>query len=215
MHSEADKYTNKLLFLALVLFTVSLGYMMKELLETDKLVNSFLLEKISTDQLNEISRRKKNLEWIGYAMSPALLFLKITIVSVVLWIGCFLFDKKANYRSIYGITLRAEFIFLFVIISKTVWFYFFSSNHTLEDVQYFYPLSVLSIVGHKELEVWYIYPLQILNLFEFIYWIVLIDLLSKHLKIRSEKVLEIVVSSYGVALIIWIAIVMFFSINFS
>ncbi|MBX3240804.1 MAG: hypothetical protein KIT80_23065 [Chitinophagaceae bacterium] len=215
MHSITELHINKLLFLLLVLFTVSLGYLMKELLDTDKLVYTFLLERVSVDQFDEMMSRKKSMNWLGLVITPALLFVKISIMSAVLWTGCFFFDKRISYKSLFNIAVKAEFIFLLVIIVKIIWFYFFFTEYSFEDIQYFYPLSVLNIVGYERLEPWYIYPLQVLNLFEFIYWMLLIYLLAKELNIKPDKVFNIVAGSYGVGLLIWVIAVMFFTINFS
>jgi hypothetical protein len=47
---------------------------------------------------------------------------------------------------LWGFVIIAEFVFLLVPIFKIIWFYFFQTNYTLEDIQYFYPLSALNIV---------------------------------------------------------------------
>ena len=90
--------------------------------------------------------------------------------------------------------LLGECIFLVVPIVKLCWFAFFQPNFTLEDVQYFYPLSALNITGYKGIAVWFIYPLQVLNVFEGI---------------------NIMASGYGVGLLLWVVCVMFFTLNIS
>ena len=100
-------------------------------------------------------------------------------------------------------------------------FYFFQTNYTLEDLQYFYPLSTLNIVGYKGLEAWFIYPLQVLNLFEFAYWLLLSYFVGKLAFTEKDKGkpmdlgFKIVASSYGSALLLWVVVVMFFTLNYS
>ena len=120
-----------------------------------------------------------------------------------------------KYRKIFNIVLQAEFIFILVTLTKVGWFYFFKSDYNLEDWQHFYPLSALSIVGYEGLQAWFIYPFQVLNLFELAYWLTLAYLLGKELKIKADKGFSIVASSYGVALLIWVVGVMFFTLNMS
>ena len=87
--------------------------------------------------------------------------------------------------------------------------------YTLEDLQYFYPFSTLNIIGYEGLEPWFIYPLQVLNLFELVYWLLLGYGLSKSLKTSMDAAMGIVVSSYGVGLLIWVVAVMFLTLNMS
>ncbi len=201
--------------LSLLISSILLTYLAKELLNTDDLFDKILIENFSTNQLDEIARIKKDIGGIGYILIPIFLLLKICVTALVIWIGCFLSDKKVNYKSLFNLVVKAEFVFLLAVIFKTIWFYFFNTEYSLEDIQYFYPLSVLNTIGYKGLDPWYIYPLQVLNLFEFIYWMLLTYLLAKELNVKSEKAFNIVASSYGSALLIWVVAIMFLTINFS
>ncbi|MFT3949067.1 MAG: hypothetical protein QM763_19035 [Agriterribacter sp.] len=188
---------------------------MKELLNIDYLYEATLSDSLSINQVNEIITLKDKFNWIGYAIVPVILLIKIGIVSAILWTGCFFFNKKISYKSLFTIVVKAEYIFLLVIIFKTTWFYFFHNNYSLEDIQYFYPLSVLNIIGYKGLEPWYIYPMQVLNLFECVYWGLLIYMLAKALNMKTDKAFNIVAGSYGAGLLIWVITIMFLTINFS
>jgi hypothetical protein len=74
-------------------------------------------------------------------------------MATILDIGPYFFSKtKITFKELWGFVIIAEFVFLLVPIFKIIWFYFFQTNYTLEDIQYFYPLSALNIVDYKELE---------------------------------------------------------------
>lgn len=206
---------NLLLFSTIVILIVFLGFFSKSILETDDLIISSLAEQLTQDQIESILNFQEKWQWVSYTILPLLLFIKIWIIATILNIGCFFFVKDIEYKKLFNIVIKAEFIFLLVIILKTAWFYFFQTNYTLEDLQYFYPLSALNIVGYQGLDVWWIYPFQTLNLFEVVYWMILAYLLGKELKISMGKGLKIVASSYGVSLLIWIVGVMFFTLNMS
>ena len=90
------------------------------------------------------------------------------------------------------------------------WFYY-----KLEDIQYFYPLSALNIVGYQDLEPWFIYPFQTLNLFEVTYWLILAYFIGKATQTSMDQGLKIVAYSYGSALLLWVVTVMFFTLNYS
>lgn len=134
---------------------------------------------------------------------------------MVLSAGTFFFDKEIAYKQLWGIVIKAEFLFVFVGLIKIGWFYFFKDGFTFEDVQYFYPLSLLNFTGYEGLETWWIYPLQVANLFEVLYWIILASSLGKELSTSFFESLKIVLSSYVPALIICVGFVMFFILNVS
>lgn len=76
-------------------------------------------------------------------------------------------------------------------------------------------MSALNIIGYEGLQPWFIYPFQVLNLFELAYWVILAYLIGKELNENTDKGMSIVVSSYGVSLLIWVVGVMFFTLNIS
>lgn len=92
----------------------------------------------------------------------------------------FFFSKTPiKLKQLWIFVISAEFVLLLVPIFKILWFYFFEPNYNLEDVQYFYLLSALNIVGYKGLEPWLIYPFQVLNLFELAYCLILAYFIGK------------------------------------
>lgn len=202
------------LFIISILFLV-LNYLSKIILNLDEILVSSLSERMSTKQLSNYLIFKNKWQWLSNLILPIILILKITIIASILDIGCFFFSKKIKYKNLFKIVIKAEFIFLLVIIFKTVYFYFFKESYTLEELQSFYPLSALNIVGFQNLETWFIYPFQVLNLFEVAYWFILAYLLGKEINDTTEKGFSIVASSYGVSLLIWVVIVMFLTLNIS
>ncbi len=181
-----------------------------------------LEQKISTEQIQQILNFKEKWQWLSYTIIPIILFIKTTLVASVLYIGTFFFSKtKVTFKQLFNAVVKAEFVFLGVGVLKIIWFYFFQTNYTLEDLQYFYPLSALNIVGYKGLDNWFIYPLQVLNLFELAYWLLLAYFIGKLAFTEKDKGkpmdlgFKIVASSYGSALLLWVVVVMFFTLNYS
>lgn len=205
------KYLFLLLFISYMLF----GYISKEILNTEDLYASSLSEQFTQEQIQEALNLQQKWQWVGYAIIPLLLLLKISIIAAILDAGCFFFDKEIKYKKLFNIVVKAEFVFLLVIVFKTLWFYVFQQEYTLEDLQYFYPLSAINITDYEGLQTWFVYPLQVLNLFELTYWVILAYLLGKELKVSTNKGLSIVASSYGVGLLIWVVAIMFLTLNMS
>ena len=188
----------------------------------EELQINFLKVKLTDDQINKYLDFQKKWEWVSYSLLILFLIIKTTIIASVLYIGTFFYSKaKVTFKQLFNTVVKAEFVFLSVGVLKIVWFYFFQTNYTLEDLQYFYPLSALNIVGYQGLESWFIYPLQVLNLFELAYWLLLAYFIGKLAFTEKDKGkpmdlgFKIVASSYGSALLLWVVVVMFFTLNYS
>ena len=194
----------------------------KSLLNLDNLLIDSLSSSYSYEQINEYLNFQKKWEWFSYLIIPILLLIKMSIIASIIYIGAFFHSKaKVTFKQLFNAVVKAEFVFLGVGVLKIIWFYFFQTNYTLEDLQYFYPLSALNIVGYKGLESWFIYPLQVLNLFELAYWLLLAYFIGKLAFTEKDKGkpmdlgFKIVASSYGSALLLWVVVVMFFTLNYS
>lgn len=117
--------------------------------------------------------------------------------------------------------ISLEYVFLLSIPFEIIYFKFFNTSATLEEIQYFYPLSALNIVGYQGLDSWFIYPLQVLNLFELAYWLLLAYFIGKLAFTSKDKGkpmdlgFKIVATSYGSALLLWVVVVMFFTLSYS
>ena len=199
-----------------------LSYFSVIVLPINDLLYQSYSEKLTTVQIEKVFAFQEKWRWISYALVPLLLLLKISLIASVLYIGTFFYSKvKVTFKQLFDAVIKAEFVFLLVSILKIIWFYFFQTNYTLEDLQYFYPLSALNIVGYQGLESWFIYPLQVLNLFELAYWSLLAYFIGKLAFTEKDKGkpmdlgFKIVASSYGSALLLWVVVVMFFTLNYS
>lgn len=188
----------------------------KSILKFDELLYNSLAERLTSKQIEGYFELQTKWKWVGYIFVPIYILLKTSIIASVLYIGTFFFsENEIKYHKLWDISIKAEFIFILVPVLKILWFYFIKINYTLEDFQYFYPLSALNITGYKGLELWYIYPFQILNLFEFFYWLLLAYFIGKTTETNMDRGLKIVLSSYGSTLLLWVAVVMFFTLNYS
>lgn len=188
---------------------------------TNKIINlkdllrHFLVDFLSIDQINNYFELQDRWHWLTYLYIPLLILIKTSVISLILYVGLFLSSKETKYNQLWNATIKAEFIFLLVPVFKIIWFYFFQPNYDLNDIQNFYPLSALNIIGYQGLESWLIYPFQVLNVFELFYIIYLANQLGKATKTDTDYGLKIVSISYMPGLFLWITIVMFFTLNYT
>ncbi|WP_245859440.1 hypothetical protein [Spirosoma aerolatum] len=109
--------------------------------------------------------------------------------------------------------IQAEMVLLLPSVIKLLWFLFVQTDYSLTDLQLFYPLSVLSLVGADSVAPYLLYPLQLTNLFELAYWLVLAYGVSQVIDIPMPKAVGLVAASYGSGLLVWVALVMFLTVS--
>lgn len=211
--------TNKKLFIKFMLLIsilILISAFTNKFFNIDSLIYNSIADKLSTQQITDYFEFQEKWKWLGYIILPILFVIKTSAVASVCYIGAFFFSaKQIAFKKLFNIVITAEFVFLLVPVFKIIWFYFFQTKFTLEDIQYFYPLSALNIVGYEGLEPWLLYPFQTLNLFELAYWLLLAYYIGKATEATMDHGLKIVASSYGSALLLWVVVVMFFTLNYS
>lgn len=204
----------KFLLLSVTLFLLT--EFMKNVLSIDNLIYNSLTEKLTSNQIESYFELQIKWKWLGYVFVPVFILLKILIIASCVYTTVYFFNRsKISFINILNPVLKAEFIFLLVPILKIIWFYFFQTNYTLEDIQYFYPLSALNIIGYAGLEPWLIYPLQILNLFELAYIIYLAYQIGKVTSTNTDTGFKIMMYSYVPTLLLWVCVVMFLTLSMS
>ena len=212
--------------LLLIFSYIIISYISTFVFNTDKLLSDSLSNNFTNIEITNYLELQKKWQWLSYFVIPFFLIIKIFCITNIIYIGTYFYSRtKITYRQLWEIVVKAEFIFLFVGILKIFWFYFIQTKFTLSDLQSFYPLSALNLIGYKNIDNWFIYPLQVINLFEVVYWLLLSYYIGKiasptiinlnHNKYPTDFGLKIITISYGSALFLWVCVVMFFTLNYS
>ena len=206
---------NYLLFFLLCFLSLVGSWMFNKFLITEDFFFNSYIDQISSESLEKYFELQQKWQWGGYILTPIFLLIKVSIISAIIHIGCFFYEKEVIYKRIFNTVLKVEYIFVLVIFIKVMWFIVFRIDYALKDLQFFYPLSLINLVDYNNIRSWFSYPLKTINLFEVVYWLVLAYLLGKEFKEDIYKGLTVVASSYGVGLVIWVVAVMFFTLNVS
>jgi len=189
------------------------------MLNTDELIFNSLGEQLTPVQIHKLLQSQEKWAWMGYAIIPLLIFVRTSLVATCLSIGYYLYhinDLKAmKFKYFFNIAIQAEVVLLLVGVSKLVWFNYIDTTFTLQDLQQFYPLSVVNFLDMQNIDTWLLLPLQTLNLFEVVYWFALAYGLFELIKGKFWKSFEITMVSYGTGLVIWVVCIMFFTLNMS
>lgn len=207
-----------LLFLV-TLFLGVFAFLAKHFLNTEELIYNFYSEQLAQEQVEKLIQSQEKWAWLGYVIIPLLVLLRSSLVAMCLSIGNFLYNlnatKTIKFKHFLRIALLGEFVLLLVGLFKFGYFYFIKTEHTLQDIQQYYPLSYIHFLDIEKLQPWLIYPLQTVNLFEISYFFVLVYGLWKLLNNKFSKSFEMVAVSYGTGLLIWLGLVMFLTLNMS
>ena len=204
-----------LYFAVFCLIIIFLTYISKEFLVSEEMYYTTLGEQLSYDSIEKMLALQEKWQWVGYIVIPLIYLLKFSLIAMCLSIGAVLGNQKVSFKKLFHIVMIAEAIFLLPAIIKIVWFMFIQTDYGLEDLQFFYPLSLLSIFDAGTVAQWWLYPLQLLNVFEVIYWFALAYGLHQVLKKSVNDMLGFVLSTYGVGLLLWLVMVTFLSVSIS
>lgn len=184
-------------------------------LVSDDLLYDFLAKQLSYERINELIAEDKSWKWVTYVFNIILISLKLFLISICLSIGTLVLGIENSFKKLFELIVNAEFIFLILPVLKLLWFSLYQTNYTLEDLQFFSPVSVFSLFNPKDIDPWLTYPLQLLNLFELLYFFALAYQLKEVLGKSLAGSLRFVASTYGVGLLIWVVLVMFLTVSIS
>ena len=210
----------KLLLFILIIFIYSLlTFLDKTYITTDSKIFDFLAKDYPSSVVQNYMESQKKWWWVGYAVTPVLIGVKVLLVAFCLNFVKILSEKLENvkFRDILFVVLIAEFVFIIAGFYKFFNFYFIETNYTLETLQTYYPLSLINYKEAISTEKWLAYPLQLLNVFELMYWGILAwgiwELADK--KISYQRSLGYVALTYGIGLLFWVGVVCFLILSVS
>lgn len=184
------------------------------------LVNEIVFFNTYSDQLTydnamELFQKMRSYSWVTYAITPIVLILKFSAVSVLIFVGIFFSDlhQEATLGKVFKVVIVSELIFIAASIVKLLWFIFFAGNYTLEDMSFFYPLSLINLFSRSEVATYWVYPLQTVNVFQVLYVLLLALGLSKISSLRKQIADRVVLITYIPAMAAWVTVVMFLTID--
>lgn len=187
----------RLLFLLLCLSTLLLLYIKISFIENETAAFEFLQDRPEGGILQMINALK-------LFSVPFIYLWKFTVIAFVIWIGCFLFGYRVTYGQCWGVVIGAEFIFLVPEVLKILWFTTVNTDPTYNDIRSFYPLSLMHFFDYETLDKRWAYPLRALNVFEVIYWILLVNGIHHFAHKDKKMVWYIVACSYILIFFLWL-----------
>jgi len=176
--------------------------------------NSFS-EQLTYERAMNLFENMNRYSWISYLVTPLLLLIKFTVISLVLYMGVFFLNLhyKISFGVIFRIVIASDIIFVLAGVIKFLWFCFFAGNYELDDISFFYPLSLINLFKVSEVSRLWVFPLQSVNLFQAAYMLLLAYGLNKAGRIEKSESEKVVLFSYMPAFLFWIVLIMFISLD--
>jgi hypothetical protein len=205
------------LFIGIVLANLVIIWLSKSVLINEIVFYNTFSEQLTWDRSIKLFDDMQRFAWIGYAFTPVMLLIKFSLVSLVLYTGIVIcnIQDKVSLGSVFKIVIASEIIFVCASLLKFLWFCFFAGNYDLNDLGFFYPLSLINFFKTSEVNKLWIFPLQTVNIFQVIYIISISYGLNKVCKVENPDSDKIVLLSYLPSLVIWMALIMFLTIDAS
>lgn len=190
----ADK---RLLFVLLCLATLLLLFIKISFIENETAAFEFLQDRPEGTILRAINGLK-------YLSIPFVYLWKFTVIAFVIWVGCFMYGYRVTYVQCWGVVIGAEYVFLIPEVLKIVWFMAVQSDPNYHEIRAFYPLSLMHFFDYYALDKRWAYPLRALNVWEVIYWFVLVAGIHHYARKEKKIVWLIVACSYILIFFLWL-----------
>ncbi len=203
----------RLYFIILLLYLLTMLFS-QSLVDETVYFNTYS-EQLTFDRAVDLYHSMMSLSWVGYALFPFIILLKVLAVSMIIYTGVLLLNRNRQLTlgTVIRVVTGSEVIFVIAGVMKALWFCFFAENYTLYDLNFFYPFSLANMFKPDEVSALWIFPLQTVNLFNILYLL----LLAYGIRVpgNMERTLSdrIVAGTYLPALVLWVAFIMFLSVS--
>jgi hypothetical protein len=195
--SNLFKVDKRLFFLTLCLLSFVVLYVKKAFIENETAAFQILEERGEMGIFHLINT-------FQYLTIPIWYLWKFTLIAFIIWVGSFFYGYRIHFSRIWQIVMFAELVFFAPEVIRIFWFMFMETNATVFDIRAFYPLSLMNFFDYEVLHPKYHYPLKSLNVFELMYWFILVYGIHWTAKKRLDIAYAIVFSSYVLFFILWL-----------
>lgn len=187
----------KLQFILLCLISLLLLYVKISFIENDTAAFEFLQDRPEGFILQLLNGLK-------FISIPLVYLWKFTVIGFALWLGCFMFGYRITFVQCWGVAVAAEYVFLIPEILKILWFMAVETDPSYYEVSNFYPFSLINLVDTNDLDKRWAYPLRALNIFEVIYWFILVEGIHSIARKDKKYTRIIVACSYVLLFFLWL-----------
>ncbi|WP_026768125.1 hypothetical protein [Asinibacterium sp. OR53] len=190
----------------------------------DFIMNFFVLNYTSyintiSDQINSevaeaITNRLLVFQRLEYLFVPLAVCIKLLSVGLAVYIGIQLSNFSISFNEVLKIIILAEFV-LFTGEVIRVLYFLHNGFQGFDQLKEFYPLSIGNFVNLNQFSKEFRYSFKFLNFFQLLYIFLLINLITIKLKSSFYQSAKLVLSTYGLLLVMWNILIIFLQLRFS
>lgn len=196
----------KFRIILLIVSVVTSLFFYKEFILTDDFLRDYYSNQMDASRIENYIDYLNRFKYIEYVLSIVIMLLQMLLVSISIKIGCLFKNYKINTKHIFQLSINSQFIVVFYFFISSLYLYF-SNDYTSTP-----PFSVLALFKPTEIEPWLRYPFSLLNIFEVFYWVALIVQWKKLTGKTYGESFDFIGSTYGLGLLLWVLVVVFFTI---
>ena len=193
-------------YLLLLYITI---YLVIVLIQQEYIVLPHLLQMdiIGDESKVRVIENFNRTRWWAYLASPIMICIRLSLVSICLYIGTFFFPYMSGtkYVDCWRLAVKSQIVFVLYSIMVCVVNIYFG-----EDMvnQILYHTSLI-FCGGDDAEPWIKMPLTAINIFEIAYWILMSLFVKNYAGTKFGQSFKFVLSTYGVGYLFYIAFLMF------
>ncbi|WP_047451174.1 hypothetical protein [Alistipes sp. ZOR0009] len=205
------KTTVVLNYFYVCILSIFLIFISDILIDKKILIYQSFIGQFDETRVNTIVDLYQRMQVWQYFIIPILLLMKIFLLLIPLYLGVILKSYKVHAKQLIYIIIKSQYIVVVNGFITILYFWITKKYHTISDLSII-PFSALSLFKPNEVEPWLVYPLSILSLFEVFYWVALIIQWKKLTGKSYGESFDFIGSTYGLGLLLWVLVVIFFTI---
>ncbi|MDX1629266.1 MAG: hypothetical protein R3345_11240 [Fulvivirga sp.] len=144
------------------------------------------------------------LSGLQFITIPLIYLFKFTVIGFIIWVGCFMYGYNVSFGQAWHVVMICETLFLLPELLKIIWFVFIAEDSNLFEIRSFYPLSLIHLIDPYEVPKRLLYPLKALNIFEVIYWLLLVQGIHFMAQKKKSTAYAIIFTSYVPLFLLWL-----------
>lgn len=210
---KENKYTVWIVFVTVSMTYVMISWTLQHYVLTKAFYIHNLSNNLTLNQIQYILNLRHKWLWLGYLFIPVSVLIKIGYASIAINIGFILFDIDLGFKPIFQAVLAGESVFIIASLIKLSGYLWWHPVHSAIALSTFAPLTLASLLNLSKIPRWFWYPLQSLSVYDIAYCFIISGYLAYYFKKDFKELLGDVIISYGSALILWMGIVVFLSLQ--
>lgn len=197
---------NSTIFFILLYMSI---YLVITLIQQEYIVlpNLLQLDIIGEESKAQVIENFNRTRWIAFLVTPLIILVRLSLVSLCLYIGSFFFPKMVGikFEDCWRVAVKVQMVLVIYSIIVCTASLLFSSSKVNELLSY----SSLAFLGGEDIEQWIKIPLAACNIFEIAYLIVMSYHVMNLVEAKFGQSFKFVISTYGVGYFFYIAFIMF------